>query len=178
MKPWPERMTHPTRVQFGCGLCTPERWLNFDSTPTLWVARLPFTRSLAALALRVGKAAPGSQRALMLTNLRYTRARFGDITRGLPLASGSVHQLYASHVIEHLPLASTRQALRECRRLLAPDGLFRLVVPDLRHLVEHYLHAADQGHDPEAAIRFCLESGMGTASWEPFWSRLRGDRHH
>ena len=75
----------------------------------------------------------------------------------------------ASHVIEHLPLAATRQALRECHRL---------VVPDLRYHVERYLQGADQGNDPQAAIRFCLESGLGSAAWGPIWSRLRGDRPH
>ncbi|WP_411870137.1 class I SAM-dependent methyltransferase [Vulcanococcus limneticus] len=135
-------------------------------------------RSLAGLMLRCGFAVEDGPRRRMLTNLRHTRARYGDITRGLSLPSGSVRQLYASHVIEHLPLAATRQALRECHRLLAPDGLFRLVVPDLRHLVERYIQSTNEAHDPESAIRFCLESGLGSAGWGPLWSRLRGDRHH
>ena len=169
---------HPTRVQFGCGLFTPEGWLNLDSTPTLWLARLPLARSLAALALGLWAGAWESPRVLMLNNLRHSRACYGYITRGLSLPSSSVRQLYASHVIEHLPLAATRQALRECHRLLAPDGLFRLVVPYLRYFVELYLKSADQGHDLQAAIRLCLESNLGSTAWGPIWSRLRGDRHH
>ena len=77
-----------------------------------------------------------------------------------------------------MPLDSTRQALKECHRLLAPGGLFRLVVPDLRHLVERYLYAADHLNEPEAVISFCLDSGMGSSAWGPLWSRFRGDRHH
>lgn len=169
--------SHP-RVQFGCGLNTPEDWLNLDSTPTLWVANLPLARQLAGLVLKLDVGAPHSSSHRLLTNLRHTRAHYGDITRGLPLPSESVQQLYASHVIEHLPLSATLQALRECRRLLAPSGLFRLVVPNLRHLIEHYLEASNHQHNPQAAIQFCLESGLGSSSWSPLWSRLRGDRHH
>lgn len=166
------------KVQIGCGLCLPEGWLNFDSTPTLLVSRLPFARPLSGLAMNCGVAPEGSKYRQTLNNLRFTRARYGDITRGLPLPSGSVRQLYASHVIEHLPLAATRQALRECHRLLAPTGVFRLVVPNLRHLVQCYLQQSDVDLNPQAAIRFCLESGLGSECWGPVWSRLRGDRHH
>ena len=171
-------MIQHTRVQFGCGLCAPDGWLNFDSTPTLWVARLPLSRTMAAVIQRAAQAQPGNHLHLMLANLRNTRARYGDITRGLPLPNGSVQQLYASHVIEHLPLNATRDALQECRRLLAPDGLFRLVVPNLRYLAKRYLDAVNHQDDRHAAIQFCLESGMGSSSWGPVWSRLRGDRHH
>ena len=109
----------PTRVQFGCGLCSLEGWLNLDSSPTLWFAGLPLSRSLAALALRLGLGASGSLRRPMLHNLRQTSVRYGGITRGLPILSGNVRQLYVSKVIEPRPL----------------------VVPDLRHLVGRYLQA-------------------------------------
>lgn len=88
-----------------------------------------------------------------------------------------LHQLHASHVIEHLLIAATHQALRECHRLLATDGLLRLVVLTLCRLVERYLQGAGQGHDPQATIRFCFKSGLGSAGWVLLWNRLRGDRH-
>ena len=53
-------MKNHSKVQFGCGLCTPEGWFNLDSTPTLWVARLPLARSLAGVALKLGVATSGS----------------------------------------------------------------------------------------------------------------------
>lgn len=40
--------------------------------------------------------------------------------------------VYASHMLEHLSLDDRSRALREIRRLLAPEGLVRLVLPDLR----------------------------------------------
>lgn len=40
--------------------------------------------------------------------------------------------VYASHMLEHLSLDDCSRALRKIRRLLAPAGLVRLVLPDLR----------------------------------------------
>lgn len=166
------------RVQFGCGLSAPAGWVNFDSTPTLWIAKLPLSRSAAGAALRLGLAPKGTARQRFLTNLRDTRARYGDITRGLPLQSMIVSQLYASHVIEHLPLDATRRALAECKRILARGGVFRMVVPDLRYFIDRYINSSQATSSSTAAIDFCLESGMGTRKWDSFLGRIRGDRHH
>ncbi|WP_159098315.1 methyltransferase domain-containing protein [Synechococcus sp. WH 8016] len=142
------------------------------------LARLPLSRSIASICLKSRLAESGSSNWQILNNLKNTRARYGDIIRGLPLPSGSVRQLYSSHVIEHLPLAATQKALRECHRLLASDGLFRLVVPNLRYFIDRYVYASDHDHDIKAAISFCLDSGMGSPAWGPLWGRIRGDRHH
>lgn len=44
---------------------------------------------------------------------------------------GPFDAVYCSHALEHLPRQGVRQALREFRRVLAPDGLAIIMVPDL-----------------------------------------------
>ena len=51
--------------------------------------------------------------------------------------------MYGSHVLEHLYLAEAETLLRECRRVLRPGGVLRLVVPDLRAAVEEYVSGGD-----------------------------------
>jgi len=51
--------------------------------------------------------------------------------------------VYASHVLEHLHDDEARNLLRECHRLLRPNGVVRIVVPDLQSLVQRYIDAAD-----------------------------------
>ena len=52
-------------------------------------------------------------------------------------ADGSVDEIYASHVLEHLPVFL--EALAQMQRVLAPGGRLRVAVPDLAQLARLYL---------------------------------------
>lgn len=118
-------------VQYGCGLCAPDGWLNFDASPTLRLQKLPL----------VGGAVPGPK---FPKNVRY-----GDIRKGLPLPDGSADAVYCSHVLEHLALEDFREALKNTYRLLKPGGTFRFVLPDLRYHIEQYMRSTE----PDAATK-------------------------
>lgn len=111
-------------LQIGAGLDGPADWLNIDASPTLRLQRLPV----------VGRLLQG------LVGPRFSpRVAYGDVVRGLPLAEGSVAQVYSSHVLEHLAFKDLRVALAEVHRVLAPGGVFRSVLPDLEQEVQAYL---------------------------------------
>jgi SAM-dependent methyltransferase len=131
-------------VQYGCGHCAPEEWINFDISPTLRIERLP------VIGHFIKKNA-----ARFPANVRY-----GDIISGLPIPDGSVEGLYASHVLEHLSRHDLSIALRNSLRLLAPDGIFRLVVPDLEARAQAYLAAVHTG-SPHASDLFMRSTNLG-----------------
>jgi predicted SAM-dependent methyltransferase len=54
-----------------------------------------------------------------------------DVTDLRQIASGSVTELCASHILEHLPWPIAFKALGEWARVMAPGGRLRLAVPDL-----------------------------------------------
>jgi hypothetical protein len=138
------------RVQFGCGFHAPAGWRNFDASPTLRFERLPVLG-----------------RVYVRNTQRFPRnVEFGDIVRGLPLSHGSCAAIYASHVLEHLSLNDFHSAIAHCFALLAPAGLFRLVVPDLEALATQYLTSTDAA----AAKAFMEETSLGVAN------RTRGVR--
>ena len=62
-----------------------------------------------------------------------------DLRERLPLDDRSCAVVYHSHVLEHLPHAAAPLLLRECHRVLAPGGFFRIVVPDLETIARLYL---------------------------------------
>lgn len=62
-----------------------------------------------------------------------------DIRKPLPFEDGTVDAVYASHVLEHLDFEEGTRLLRECRRVLKPGGVVRIVVPDLEDLCRFYL---------------------------------------
>ena len=58
-----------------------------------------------------------------------------DVTESFPFESGSIHYIFAEHLIEHVPWESGIKMLKECYRVLAPGGKLRLITPNLnRHV--------------------------------------------
>lgn len=62
-----------------------------------------------------------------------------DLRNGLPFHSDSVSSMYASHVFEHFYPDEFQCLLRECYRILRPNGGLRAVVPDMGRAVQAYL---------------------------------------
>src|SRR5262249_11512723 len=132
-------------VQYGCGLCAPDGWLNFDASPRLRIERIPGLRF--AVQCTVGLLFPANVRS-------------GDIVAGLPVADGTARGVYCSHVLEHLRRDELPIALRNTFHMLAPGGLFRLVVPDLQWRALRYARAAESG-DPGAADALMASCALG-----------------
>jgi SAM-dependent methyltransferase len=62
-----------------------------------------------------------------------------DCRTELPLASGSASGIFTEHFLEHLDYyEEAPQFLRECRRVLAPGGTLRVIVPDGGKYLEAY----------------------------------------
>jgi SAM-dependent methyltransferase len=79
-----------------------------------------------------------------------------DLRRPLPFPAASFDAAYGSHVLEHLEPDAAARLIGECRRVLRPGGVVRLVVPDLEAIARLYLEnleAATRG-DAEAAFRY------------------------
>ena len=141
-------------IQFGCGLCAPPTWRNFDAGPAFWLEKnLPFLKQAL-----VRKGFPDYP-----PNIEY-----GDVISGLPVAEKSAQAVYCSHVLEHLALNEFRVTLSRVFSYLKPGGVFRLVVPDLEHYAKLYL-ASDRA---DAAITFMREAHLG----EPQKDRGLGDK--
>jgi SAM-dependent methyltransferase len=128
-------------VQYGCGPSGPKSWRNFDASPTLRFERIPLLGKL-----------------YIKNNTRFgSNIECGDIVKGLPFPPNTVNGVYASHVLEHLGLHDFRIALRNTHKILRPNGIFRLVVPDLKLHAENYARS----EDPLAAVMFMKNTSLG-----------------
>jgi predicted SAM-dependent methyltransferase len=74
----------------------------------------------------------------------------------LPFADNIYDYVYHSHVLEHFPRRFAPVFLRECFRVLKPDGVIRVVVPDLEKLARLYLSLLENAltEDDEAKKRY------------------------
>lgn len=77
-----------------------------------------------------------------------------DLKKGIPFPKNSFNVVYHSHLLEHFTKTSAREFLMECRRVLRPEGIIRVVVPDLESIARTYLKtlaSAASGSSPDAA---------------------------
>jgi|GEM_PF-884559 len=66
-----------------------------------------------------------------------------NLYHGIPFADGTFEVVYHSHVLEHFPKEFGGFFIKECKRVLKPGGILRVVVPDLEQMVREYLAALD-----------------------------------
>ncbi len=66
-----------------------------------------------------------------------------DLSKGIPFLDQSFDFVYHSHVLEHFDREEGEALLRECFRVLAPNGIIRAAVPDLEQIAREYLAGLD-----------------------------------
>lgn len=62
-----------------------------------------------------------------------------DIRNGLPLPNDSIGYIVSIHALEEVPYPDIVIVLQELRRVLEPNGVLRLSLPDLEKGIEAYL---------------------------------------
>jgi SAM-dependent methyltransferase len=135
------------KLHLGCGLNTPPDWLNVDGS---WNARLAKYPLLRRMVRSIG-IIPREQLDIPWDAHIFTH----DVRLPLPFENGAFQCVYASHLLEHLYLAEGKRLLTECFRVIKPGGVLRMVVPDLKSLIEEY-GAAGSSNDglKDRACRF------------------------
>lgn len=119
------------RLNLGCGLTAPAGWINVDGS---WNARLAKHPLIRRALSRLSLAPPGQLEIPWKSSVLIHNVR-----RPLPFPNGSASVVYASHLLEHLYHEDGRKLMAECFRVLQPGGVLRVVVPDLRAIVDEYL---------------------------------------
>ena len=66
-----------------------------------------------------------------------------DLTQPLPFATASVDFIHTEDFVAALTLPQMHDFLRECRRVLKPTGVMRLLTPDLEKFARSYLDNPD-----------------------------------
>lgn len=151
------------RVNVGCGATPTPGWINIDNSISVRLAALPWLWPLL----------PENQR-IFAKAARDAKIRAGVATR-LQLPDASADVVYSSHMMEHLDGPEAEAFLAEARRVLAPGGVIRLVLPNIRAMAEAYVEHGD-------ADRFVAQTRMGTTRARGVRDWLKhvvyGPRHH
>jgi SAM-dependent methyltransferase len=159
-----------TRLNIGCGMAPTEGWTNYDNSPAVRIAGWPG----AVPALRALRLIDGGN-ATFAAFCRRHGIRHANAVAHIPHASGSVDAIYSSHMIEHLDRREARRFLAECRRVLKPGGILRLVVPDVRVTINDYMTKGNADVFVEH-LQLAIDKPQGLR--EQVRMLLTGDRNH
>jgi len=66
------------------------------------------------------------------------RVIYLDIGEPLPFPDGSLQYVYSEHVIEHVAMETALFHFREVHRVLRPNAVMRVALPDLKFLLDYF----------------------------------------
>lgn len=113
------------KLNLGCGSRVVDGWINVDYALGARLMKAPLFTAI--------------NRRIRLFETTWDRRIFiHDLRKKFPWADGSADAVYSSHTLEHLSREDGRRFLRECFRVLKPQGLLRIVVPDLSVIISQY----------------------------------------
>jgi|SRR5215217_7789340 len=119
-------------LNIACGTKTNWGWNNLDFST---YALLAHHRTLASFLKRIGLLSSTRYKRLLGVDPGIIRH---DLRKGIPFGNNTFDVVYHSHFLEHLDRRAALSILRECYRVLKPGGILRVVVPDLRILIQNY----------------------------------------
>ena len=119
------------RLNLGCGAVAPPAWINVDF----------------AIGARLNKSLARPIARRIFTTEWPENVVIHDLTKRFPWADRSADAVYSSHTLEHLSREAGEHFVAECRRVLRPGGVIRIVVPDLARIVCEYQSGKIDGRD-------------------------------
>lgn len=63
---------------------------------------------------------------------------YWDLRNGIPFPNESVTKIYSSHFLEHLTFKEGQKFIDDCLRVLIPDGIFSICVPNSKIYIDFY----------------------------------------
>jgi SAM-dependent methyltransferase len=136
-----------TKLHIGCFDVLLPGWYNADVTMHIFVARIPFlAHTLYGLAL--------------IDDRRYQRHKTGvfrevhylNALKKFPFSDCSVEAVYSSCMLTNFTHQLALACLKEINRILRPDGILRIAIPDLDHWIRTY-----DPNDPDGFLRPIFE---------------------
>jgi SAM-dependent methyltransferase len=152
-------LTKFPKLHLGCFDQPLDEWVNTDITPHIWVSRIPFAAKLLHSVGRMSSKRLAQHQAGIFRKIEYL-----NVSKKFPYPSNRFAAAFTCHVLEHLYPSVAIQCLGECLRVLRPNGVLRIGVPDLDRMVREYDPA-----DPESFLQGVFQHGVGADKNSHHW---------
>ena len=158
------------RINIGCGQTPTNGWQNFDNSFSLRLSKIPLLPDILH-----GLGFLESSQYQFIKFARKNNIDYGDATKGLPLKQESCEVVYSSHMLEHLDRNGAEKFLKEAYRVLRPNGIIRIAVPDIKKQIAQYNDSGDADAFVEST-HMCVPRPTSLA--QKIRLLLVGTRHH
>jgi predicted SAM-dependent methyltransferase len=118
------------KINLGSGFIGLPGWINYDNSIVAKLARWKWVTKVLVSCRLLPKG---------YLDIRWPPIVVHDCRKGIPLADNSVDIIYSSHFFEHLYRSEVFCLLKECRRVLKPNGVMRVVLPDTEKIANMFL---------------------------------------
>ena len=126
----------PVKINLGSSLAVYGDWINIDIDFNLLISGLP--RPLIKFYYKNSGAKNWWSEEEFLSKLKNHTFIHHRLEYGIPCHNESVDNVYSSHTLEHLFRENAKDMLNEAYRVLVPNGLIRICIPDLEHALKLY----------------------------------------
>jgi SAM-dependent methyltransferase len=120
------------KLNLGCGDIQPDGWMNVDYSLGARLSKIPFY-SAVNRHVKLFDIGPDGLPRRWDKNLVVW-----NLNKPFPWKNSSIDCIYSSHTLEHFSREEGLKFLRECHRVMKQGGIIRIVIPDLRGVVEEY----------------------------------------
>ncbi|MDJ1184822.1 class I SAM-dependent methyltransferase [Roseofilum casamattae] len=100
--------------------------------------------------LEIGVGNSAKKQGFITSDLSLSTDFPHDLRLGLPFPDQSIDFIYSEHVLEHFSYNDLLFLLEDCHRVLKPNGMFSMVVPDPTIYLKAYFHS-----DPLEVKKYC-----------------------
>lgn len=121
------------KLNLGCGPVQPAGWINIDGSNRAWMAsKLSFFDNLLVKL----KVIPPTE---FNPSIIYC-----NLLKGIPYPNNSISCIYSGELWEHFEFEDAVKLIKECYRVLKPQGVSRICVPDGPTFWREYLEKYDK----------------------------------
>ena len=120
-------------INLGCGSSPIENFTNYDFNYFIIAGKIPLMKFLLSRLSFIPKPYLKLMDISKEKNIHHC-----DAASSIPEKNNSIDLIYSSHMLEHLDKDEADIFLVNCRKILKPKGILRLVVPDFDILIEKY----------------------------------------
>lgn len=123
------------KLNLGCGLVTPDSYINIDCSPNALLSNLPFYNFVKSVLYKLKLISEQAYKASWPSNVKYCNLE----KTFLKLPTNSCSVIYTSHFLEHIERESAIRLLTNCYKALSNNGILRIAIPDLYSEAKSYI---------------------------------------
>ena len=120
------------KVNLGSGKNCIDGWICIDNSPKTLLAKLP---TLKWILYKCNIISEKDYNEEWNKNIIYR-----NLLKKLPFENNSIDYVYSSHLLEHFSREDALNICKDVFRILKEDGIFRVVVPDLKIAAVNYIN--------------------------------------